>query len=111
MVAGNGSIAVDEIIGHEVDIVDQGGYILPADGSFQIVGIGAGGVADLVLLAELLAEQADEGGEMVFVLGVVGIAGDVDEGGIFPVEVNAVGVEVAGELFDRTDKLGSSLFG
>src|SRR5579863_2749786 len=111
MVAGGGGVAVDEVVGHEVDIVNQRGYILPVDGGLQIVGITAGGETDLFFFPQFLPKQADEGGEMVFVFGVEGIAGDVDEGGVFPVEVDAVGVEVVGQFFNRLDEFGAAVFG
>ena len=111
MVAGGGSVAVDKIIGHEVDIVDEGGYILPVNGGLEIIGKPAGREADLFFLAKFFPEQADELGEMVLVFGVEGIAGYVYQGGVFPIEVDAVGVEAVGEVFDRTGEFGSPLVG
>ena len=111
MMAGDGSIAVDEIIGHEVDIVDKGGNIFPVDGCLEIFGKAAGRETDFFFLAKFFAEQADELGEMVLVFGVEGIAGYVDQGGIFPVQVDSVGVEVVRELYHGADEFGSPFFG
>jgi hypothetical protein len=111
MVTGDGGIAIDKIVGHEVDIVDEGGDIFPVDGSFEIIGIAACRETDLFFLAKFFSKQADEPGEMVFVFRIEGIAGYVGQGGVFPVEVDAVGVEVVGELFDGSDEFGSPLFG
>src|SRR5580692_11071454 len=98
MMTGGDSIAVDKVVSHEIDIIDQRGYLLPVDGGLEIVGITAGRKTDLFVFPQFGAEQADEGGEMVFVFGVEGIPGDIDEGGIFPVEVDAVGFEIVGEV-------------
>ena len=108
MVAGDGSIAVDEVIGHEVDVVDHGCHVLPVDRGFQIIGIAAGCKADLIFLPQLVAQQPDERGEMIFIVRGEGVAGDVLEGWIFPVEVDAVGMEIISELFDRVGKLAAS---
>ena len=45
---------------------------------------------------------------MIFVLGSIGIAGDVFEAGVFPVEIESVRVEVAGQLANAADEVSAS---
>ena len=48
---------------------------------------------------------------MVFVFGRIGIAGEVFQRGVFPVEVDAVGMKVAGEGYYAGDKFSAAAVG
>jgi len=99
MVARSGAVSVDEVIAHQVDIVDQGCDVRPVDGTPEIVCKATGREADELSFAQLPAEQYYQCGEMVFVFGSIGVTGNVLQRGIFPVEVDAVGMEKVGEVF------------
>ena len=45
---------------------------------------------------------------MIFVLRGIGVAGDVFEAGVFPVEVDPVGVEVVGQLSNAAHEISAS---
>ena len=111
MMTGDGRIAVDQVIGHEVDVVDQGRHVLPVDRGCQVVGIAAGCEADLIFLPQTVAQRSDERGEMIFIVRREGVARDVHEGRIFPVEVDTIGMKIIGEMFDGANKLTAAAIG
>ena len=67
--------------------------------------------ADLLVFAEFLSKEADEFGKMVFVFGVEGVTGDVDEGGVFPVQVDAIGMKEVRQSFYGADEFGAAFVG
>src|SRR5882757_899986 len=92
-------VTADQIIGHEVDIIDPWGHFFPVDGGLQVFGKSACGKADLAAFVEIFAQQPDQGRKMIFVRRKIRVSGYVSKCRVFPIQVDAVRVEIIGELF------------
>jgi hypothetical protein len=103
-------VAVDQIISHEVDVVDEGSNFFPVDGCCEVGGEAARCKADLVLAGKFFSKFLQQQSEVLFVIRREWVSGDAGQGRVFPVEIDAVGVEEVCQLPYRSAELPSSFF-
>src|ERR1700743_641095 len=99
--AGSGILFTDEVVGHKAHVRDQGHYLLPVDRLLERVPEGACREADLRGRIERVTECLQEGGEMIPVSRAVGMPRVTGYRRVFPVDVDAIGMEIAGRGQNR----------